>query len=159
MSGVRAGQQQVLDRGSLKGAIVRGAQQQPGRGQIPGHAKPWTGRVLLHQQTVAIPAQPGAEREISLADQVLDESRLLAVLPAIGKTERARRVVVEYAHAPDAEGRDAVVEALMDGAEDGVRAGFPLMHAVVPGDRSPRVGFPKASLLCRQDGRRKRVRP
>src|SRR5258708_979228 len=110
MSSLRAGEQKVLDRRSLKSAIVRCAQEQSGRRQIPGHAKPRAGCALLHQQAVAIPTQPGAEREISLADQILDENRLLAVLPPIGKTEPARRVGIEDARAPDAIGDDAVCE-------------------------------------------------
>src|SRR5215468_1185168 len=114
---------------------------------MPGHAKPRAHGVLLHDQFVMIPAQSGAECEIAFADQVLDESRLLAVLPAIGKPERGRRVAIEDAQGSDAVRGNAVREALVNRAENGVRAGLPLVRAGVAGKGCPRVGLPKAAIL------------
>ena len=126
---------------------------------MPGDSQPGTHRIFIHQQTVTVPSQPGAEREIALPDQVLNECRLFPVLPAIGKPKGGRSIAIENTQRTDAEGCDAVSEVLMDRAENRIASGFPFVCPVVPGDRGSPVRFAEAAVLLRQYRRRQRIRP
>ena len=92
----RAGQQQVLDGRRLEHAVVRRAQHQICR-RRPGEAQSRAERVLVHDEVVTIPSEPGAEGQRSAADRVLDEERLLVARLFVVEPERLARAFLDEA--------------------------------------------------------------
>ena len=98
--------------------------------------------MVIDNEAVVIPPQPGVDCPRTAADLILDEQGLLAIVTAVSKGEVQRNVGIEVVGVGDRVG-----EVLAHGPHVHVRAGFPLVHAAMPGERSVQVELAKAAIL------------
>ena len=148
---VGARDQQVLDRRRLKCPIVRSAEHEILRRPRPGDSKARAEGLVIDNEAVVIPPQPGIDGPRTAADLVLHEQRLLAIVTPIRKGEVQRHVGIEVVAVGDRVG-----EVLAHRPHIHIRAGLPLVHAAMPGERSVQVELTKAPIL--RGGNRCRLR-
>src|SRR5579872_2763785 len=128
-------------------------QYQIGGLEIPRHPQPRAQGVLVNQQLIVIPAQACANRPFARANEVLHKRRLLKIRTVCREAERGRSPRIELS-----EVRDYIAELLAEKRRVRLKPGFPLLIAVMNGNRSFEISFPKAILLKNNNGSRKWIR-
>src|SRR5204862_7839288 len=95
LNGAGAGEQQILERRRLEGAIVRRARHEAALRAGPGHGHARADRMVVDQKRIMVPAETGGGGPARDGEAVLDEDRLLAVRCAAAEAERARCACLE----------------------------------------------------------------
>src|SRR5207248_827776 len=98
---------------------------------------------FIHQQTIAIETQPGADRDVAEPDQILGVGGLFAVLRTAVEPIQWRRVTIEDADTIQSIGNNVVAKRFTQTGETRFPTRFPLVPPPVSGQAAVHICLAK----------------